>query len=70
MDKMKETFTDATDRVSGSAQGDNQKSYSQQAFDSMRGEKDDQAHGSSTQTMYVPLPRIPYLEEILNLISC
>ncbi|RHZ62499.1 hypothetical protein CDV55_103720 [Aspergillus turcosus] len=51
MDKMKETFTDATDRVSGGAQGDNQKSYTQQAYDSMRGQKDDQAHGSSTQTM-------------------
>ncbi|GIJ83292.1 hypothetical protein Asppvi_002111 [Aspergillus pseudoviridinutans] len=50
-DKVKETVSDATDRVTGSAQGDSQKSYTQQAYDSMRGEKDDQAHGSSTQTM-------------------
>ncbi|GFF31321.1 heat shock protein hsp9 [Aspergillus udagawae] len=51
LDKMKETVTDATDRLTGSAQGDKQKSYTQQAYDSMRGEKDDQVHGSSTQTM-------------------
>jgi hypothetical protein len=51
---MKETVTDATDRLTGGAQGDKQKSYTQQAYDSTRGEKDDQVHGSSTQTMYVP----------------
>jgi hypothetical protein len=51
MDKMKETFTDATDRLTGSAQGDKQKSYSQQAYDSARGETDNQTHGSSTETM-------------------
>ncbi|RHZ56149.1 heat shock 9/12 family protein [Aspergillus thermomutatus] len=51
MDRMKETVTDATDRMTGSAQSDNQKSYTQQAYDSLRGEKDNQAHGSSTQTM-------------------
>lgn len=54
MDKMKETVTDATDRLTGSAQGDSQKSYSQQAYDSIRGGADNQTHGSSTETMYVP----------------
>ncbi|PLB52078.1 putative heat shock protein Awh11/Hsp9 [Aspergillus steynii IBT 23096] len=50
-DKIKETFTDTTDRVSGAAQPDSDKSATQRAFDSTRSEKDDQVHGSSAQTV-------------------
>ncbi|EAW07108.1 heat shock 9/12 family protein [Aspergillus clavatus NRRL 1] len=50
MDKMKETVTDASDRMGSGMQSDNQKSYTQQAFDSMRGQTD-RAQGGSGETI-------------------
>ncbi|KAH8430688.1 heat shock 9/12 family protein [Aspergillus melleus] len=50
-DKISETFTDTSDRIFGAGQPNQDKSTTQRAFDSVRGESDNQAHGSSSQTV-------------------
>ncbi|KAI9035822.1 potassium transport protein TRK1/TRK2 [Aspergillus affinis] len=51
VDKISETFTDTSDRIFGAAQPNQDKSATQRAFDSARGETDNQAHGGSSQTI-------------------
>ncbi|KAL2828998.1 heat shock protein 9/12-domain-containing protein [Aspergillus cavernicola] len=50
-DKVKETFTDTTDRVTRGAQPDDQKSTTQQAFDKTQRTHDNEAHGGASETI-------------------
>lgn len=50
-DKVKETFTDTTDRVTRGAQGDDSKSAPQEAFDKTQRAHDNEAHGGATNSM-------------------
>ncbi|KAL2799665.1 chaperone/heat shock protein Hsp12 [Aspergillus germanicus] len=50
-DKLKEGFTDTTDRVSRGLQPDDQKSTTQQAFDKGQRSHDNNVHGGSTESV-------------------
>ncbi|KAL2865570.1 heat shock 9/12 family protein [Aspergillus lucknowensis] len=50
-DKIKESFTDATDRISRGLQPDDQKSTIQQAFDKSQRSHDNNVHGGATETI-------------------
>ncbi|CEN59608.1 Putative Chaperone/heat shock protein [Source:UniProtKB/TrEMBL;Acc:O13341] [Aspergillus calidoustus] len=50
-DKVKEGFTDTTDRVTRGLQPDDQKSTTQQAFDKGQRSHDNNVHGGSTETV-------------------
>lgn len=50
-DKVKETFTDTTDRVSRGAQPDDDKGAAQKTFDKGQRAHDNEAHGGATETM-------------------
>ncbi|KAL3461387.1 heat shock protein 9/12-domain-containing protein [Aspergillus heterothallicus] len=50
-DKVKEGFTDTTDRISRGIQPDDQKSSTQQAFDKTQRSHDNNVHGGSTETV-------------------
>ncbi|KAL4780245.1 heat shock protein 9/12-domain-containing protein [Aspergillus varians] len=50
-DKVKETFTDTTDRVSRGLQPDDQKSTGQKAFDKGQRAHDNEAHGGATESI-------------------
>ncbi|KAL4868586.1 hypothetical protein BDV12DRAFT_197109 [Aspergillus spectabilis] len=50
-DKIKESFTDTTDRAARGAQPDDQKSTGQQIFDKGQRTHDREAHGGSGQTV-------------------
>ncbi|CEO59916.1 Heat shock protein hsp9 [Penicillium brasilianum] len=47
-DKVKETFTDTTDRVARGFQTDDSKSAPQEAFDKTQRSHDNEAHGGAT----------------------
>lgn len=55
-DKVKETVTDTTDRVTRGAQSDGSKSAPQEAFDKTQRSHDNEAHGGATSSVYAPLP--------------
>ncbi|KAL4920314.1 heat shock protein 9/12-domain-containing protein [Aspergillus aurantiobrunneus] len=50
-DKVKETFTDTTDRISRGLQPDDQKGHAQQAFDKGQRAHDNETHGGATETI-------------------
>ncbi|PYI21345.1 putative chaperone/heat shock protein Hsp12 [Aspergillus japonicus CBS 114.51] len=50
-DKVKETFTDTTDRLARGTQSDNSKSTTQEAFDKTQRSHDNHAHGGSSQSI-------------------
>jgi hypothetical protein len=50
-DKVKETFTDTTDRVARGFQTDDSKSGPQEAFDKTQRSHDNEAHGGATGSM-------------------
>ncbi|KAL2811112.1 heat shock protein 9/12-domain-containing protein [Aspergillus granulosus] len=50
-DKLKEGFTDTTDRISRGLQPDDQKGGAQQAFDKSQRSHDNHAHGGSADTI-------------------
>ncbi|KAJ5379983.1 chaperone/heat shock protein Hsp12 [Penicillium cataractarum] len=50
-DKVKETFTDTTDRVARGFQSDDSKSAPQQAFDKTQRTHDNEAHGGATSSI-------------------
>ncbi|KAL5333032.1 heat shock protein 9/12-domain-containing protein [Aspergillus crustosus] len=50
-DKIKESFTDTTDRVARGTQPDDQKSTGQQIFDEGQRTHDREAHGGSAETV-------------------
>lgn len=50
-DKVKETVTDTTDRVTRGAQSDDSKSAPQEAFDKTQRGHDNEAHGGATNSM-------------------
>ena len=50
-DKVKETVTDTTDRVTRGFQSDDSKSAPQQAFDKTQRTHDNAAHGGATSSM-------------------
>lgn len=52
-DKVKETFTDTTDRAARGTQPDEQKSGAQEAFDKGQRVHDNKDHGGATESMYV-----------------
>ncbi|OQD74680.1 hypothetical protein PENDEC_c010G06189 [Penicillium decumbens] len=50
-DKVKETVTDTTDRVSRGIQGDDNKSGPQEAFDKTQRAHDNEAHGGTSRSI-------------------
>ncbi|KAL3479512.1 heat shock protein 9/12-domain-containing protein [Aspergillus californicus] len=50
-DKVMESFTDTTDRVSREMQPDSQKGAGQQAFDKAQRTKDNEVHGGTPETV-------------------
>merc|ERR1712187_336804 len=50
-DKVKETFTDTTDRATRGAQPDEQKSGTQEAFDKGQRIHDNKEHGGATESI-------------------
>lgn len=52
-DKIKETFTDTTDRLARGTQSDQSKSTTQEAFDKTQRSHDNTAHGGASQSMSV-----------------
>ncbi|KAJ9292634.1 hypothetical protein DTO271G3_8606 [Paecilomyces variotii] len=50
-DKVKETFTDTTDRVARGFQSDDSKSTTQEAFDKTQRTHDNEAHGGATSSI-------------------
>jgi hypothetical protein len=50
-DKVKESFTDTTDRVARGFQTDDSKSAPQEAFDKTQRTHDNEAHGGATSSM-------------------
>ncbi|OJJ97992.1 hypothetical protein ASPACDRAFT_80108 [Aspergillus aculeatus ATCC 16872] len=50
-DKVKETFTDTTDRLARGTQSDNSKSTTQEAFDKTQRSHDNTAHGGASQSI-------------------
>ncbi|PKY07359.1 putative chaperone/heat shock protein Hsp12 [Aspergillus campestris IBT 28561] len=50
-DKVKETFTDTTDRVARGGQSDDSKSTGQQAFDKTQRAHDNESHGGATNSI-------------------
>ncbi|RAH46070.1 heat shock 9/12 family protein [Aspergillus aculeatinus CBS 121060] len=50
-DKVKETFTDTTDRLARGTQSDQSKSTTQEAFDKTQRSHDNTAHGGASQSI-------------------
>lgn len=50
-EKVKETFTDTTDRLARGAQTDDSKSGPQEAFDKTQRAHDNEAHGGATSSV-------------------
>ncbi|OJJ49192.1 hypothetical protein ASPZODRAFT_129605 [Penicilliopsis zonata CBS 506.65] len=50
-EKIKESFTDTTDRISRGVQPDSDKGTAQQAFDKTQRSHDNHAHGGSSETI-------------------
>ncbi|RAL09618.1 heat shock 9/12 family protein [Aspergillus homomorphus CBS 101889] len=50
-DKVKETFTDTTDRLARGTQSDNSKSTTQEAFDKTQRSHDNTVHGGSSESI-------------------
>lgn len=50
-EKVKETFTDTTDRVARGVQPDDDKSTGQSMFDKTQRTSDNEAHGGATNSM-------------------
>lgn len=50
-DKIKETFTDTTDRAARGGQSDESKSAPQQAFDKAQRVHDNESHGGASNSM-------------------